>query len=50
VQNNTEHWRELCSLAAEEKDLDKLLALVKEINRLLEQKEQRLREFVSNES
>jgi hypothetical protein len=37
-----ERWRELCSQAAEEQDPDRLLHLVNEINRLLEEKEQRL--------
>jgi hypothetical protein len=34
---------ELCALAAEEQDHDKLLELTREINRLLEEKEQRLK-------
>jgi len=33
----------LCEMAANEQDSEKLLALVKEINRLLEEKEARLR-------
>ena len=32
----TERWKELCAEAASEQDPDKLLALVKEINRLLD--------------
>ena len=36
-----ELWQEFCALAAEERDPKKLLELVKEINRLLEE-EQRL--------
>jgi flagellin-like hook-associated protein FlgL len=32
----TERWKELCAQAASEQDPDKLLALVKEINRLLD--------------
>ena len=39
-----EQWRQLCELAAVEQDPEKLLALVKEINRLLDEKEKRLRE------
>jgi len=42
---NTEHWIELCAQAAEEQDSDNLLALVKEINRLLEEKQQRLKKL-----
>ena len=38
-----ERWLELCELAANEQDGEKLLALVQEINRLLEEKEQRLK-------
>ena len=38
-----ERWMELCELAANEQDSQKLLELVKEINRLLEEKEQRLK-------
>lgn len=38
-----ERWLELCELAAIEQDRDKLLALMREINRLLEEKEQRLK-------
>jgi hypothetical protein len=33
-----ERWQELCELAATEKDSTKLLALVTEINQLLEKK------------
>jgi len=38
-----EQWRQLCELAATEQDPERLLALVKEINRLLDEKEKRLR-------
>jgi len=38
-----EHWMELCAQAAVEQDPVKMLELVKEINRLLEEKEQRLK-------
>lgn len=37
-----ERWMQLCALAAIEQEPAKLIALVKEINRLLEQKERRL--------
>ena len=37
-----EQWMRLCEMAAEEQDSEKLLEIVKEINRLLEEKEQRL--------
>jgi len=44
VQGETkERWRQLCEQAAVEKDAEKLLELVKEINRLLEEKERRLK-------
>jgi len=38
-----EEWMRLCEQAANEQDSAKLLELVKEINRLLEEKEDRLR-------
>jgi hypothetical protein len=38
-----EHWLELCEQAAVEQDPKKLMELVEEINRLLQEKEQRLR-------
>ncbi len=39
-----EQWMRLCEQAANEQDPQKLLELVREINRLLEEKEQRLRQ------
>ena len=39
-----ERWMRLCEQAANEQDTQKLLELVREINRLLEEKEQRLRQ------
>ena|SRR5258708_33185743 len=38
-----DRWKELSALAAKEQDPDKLLELVQEINRLLEEKERRHR-------
>lgn len=43
-----EQWRILCQKAAEEQDVEKLMQLVKEINRLLEEKEQRLKSTKRN--
>jgi len=40
----TERWYVLCQLASVEQDSDKLIALIKEINRLLDEKEQRLKQ------
>ena len=37
-----ERWEELCELAEQEQNPERLMELVVEINRLLEQKEQRL--------
>ena len=37
-----ERWRQLCEQAVHEKNLDKLTALMVEINLLLEEKERRL--------
>jgi len=39
---NREKWMELCEQASKEQDPQKLLALVQEINRLLEAKQERL--------
>jgi hypothetical protein len=41
-QQEKEKWMELCELAANEQDANKLLALLTEINRLLEVKQPRL--------
>jgi hypothetical protein len=38
VQGTTERWRQLCAQAANEKDPDRFLELIKEINDLLEAK------------
>jgi hypothetical protein len=38
-----ERWRDLCSQAATEQDPDRLMELIREINELLEEKEQRLK-------
>ena len=38
-----EKWRKLCEQAAVEQDPERLLELSQEINRLLEEKEERLR-------
>lgn len=41
--NEPERWYELCKHAAVEKDPERLLQLVQEINRLLEEKEAKLK-------
>lgn len=38
-----DRWRKLCEQAAVEQDSDRLIELAKEINRLLEEKEERLK-------
>jgi hypothetical protein len=38
-----EHWKALCAQAAVEQDPEKLMELVREINRLLIEKEARLK-------
>jgi hypothetical protein len=43
VWDKKESWMELCELAAQEKDPNKLMALVGEIDRLLETKKQAVR-------
>lgn len=41
---NKESWRLLCEQAVNERDPEKLVVLVKEINDLLEEKERRLKD------
>jgi hypothetical protein len=43
MKENREKWMKLCEQAANEQDPEKLMELVTEINRLLEEKEQRLK-------
>ena len=38
-----DHWMELCEQAAVEQDSEKLLELINEIDRMLDEKEQRLK-------
>ena len=40
MKGQKEQWMRLCELAAVEQDQEKLLTLVKEINRLLDEKEE----------
>ena len=42
IWDKKESWMELCELAAQEKDPTKLMALIGEIDRLLQSKEQRV--------
>jgi hypothetical protein len=46
MQNNRERWMELAELAADEQDPKKMLELVREINDLLEQKQNRLKHLL----
>lgn len=46
IGKNEERWRELCRQAAVEKDPKRMLELIKEINRLLEEKQARLQREV----
>ncbi len=43
MHEQEERWKQLCDQAAKEKDPNKLMELIAEINRLLEAREQRLR-------
>ena len=43
MEDKFEIWMQLAELAAHEKDPEKLAELVKEINRLLEEKQDRLK-------
>ena len=42
MRENEERWKQLCAQASREQDPDKLVKLVREINRLLEVKPKRL--------
>jgi hypothetical protein len=44
-----ERWELLCKLAAQEQDHDKLLELIAAIDRMLSEKEERLRNSTSNQ-
>ena len=41
---NEERWMQLCRDAISERDPDKLMQIMEQINRMLENKEQRLKE------
>ena len=45
AMKNHEKWMELCALAAKEQDPSKLLTLTQEITRLIDEKEQRVKEI-----
>lgn len=45
-----ERWRQLCEQASVEQDSEKLLELVKQINLLLDEKEQRLKRSTTEAS
>jgi hypothetical protein len=42
AMQDKERWHELCEQAAVEQDRDKLIELVREINRLLDEKQKRI--------
>ena len=42
MQGNREKWKELCGQAAIEDNPEKLIVLIREINRLLEENEQQM--------
>jgi hypothetical protein len=42
MRENEERWMQLCAQAAQEQDLKKLAELIREINKLLEAKRNRL--------
>ena len=42
ASNHKEKWMELCELAANEQDPEKLTVLIEEVDRLLEAREKRL--------
>ena len=42
-EQTKEHWMELCEQVATEQDPERLLQLINEINRMLDQKQERLK-------
>jgi hypothetical protein len=42
MKDDREKWMELCDRVSKEQDREKLMALIKEIGRLLEEKKERL--------
>ena len=50
IGKDEERWRELCKQASVEKDPKKMLELIKEINRLLDEKQARLESEASPDS
>jgi hypothetical protein len=42
MREDHEKWMELCDRVSKEQDREKLMALIEEINRLLEEKKERL--------
>ena len=50
IGKDEERWRELCKQASVEKDPKKMLELIKEINRLLDEKQARLENQASPDS
>jgi len=49
IGRNNERWRQLCEQASVEQDPEKLLNLVREINRLLDEKQARLKNTAERE-
>ena len=45
-----EKWMQLCELAVVEQDPEKLMALITEINRILDEKDRRLKRVHASES
>ena len=43
IGENEERWRKLCEAAAKERDSERLLELVRQINQMLDDKERRLK-------
>ncbi len=50
MQEKRERWMHLCEQAANEQDPEKLMALIAEINQLLEAKERRLKNLSAPKS
>lgn len=44
IREKREHWEQLCRMAADEQNPERLMELIEQINTLLEEKEKRLQQ------
>jgi hypothetical protein len=48
MADKQERWKQLCALAAQERDPKKLMLLVQEVNRLLEEQERQKQDLAEH--